>query len=270
MKRIAFLGVLILLLAAAAPASAHYLWLDPVGEISATPGDTISVDAYLHFETDDVLQMWGLTLGFDDAAVDGAGLTYQSITYGSTILGSGFSSAAYSSGTSSKHAGESEITGVSRFGFPGQPAEGRSAGDDFLLFTAYFTFNGDVWDGEDVWIEFDEALDGIGMASAMLQDLDALYTDGDAPDYAHAPGTGRRLAAGLRADRPGGPAAQKRRLIPTEPPIQTGRSAGLRARRIGNRNPFAGSQVTVSGRTRFFCAKWPLRRRRGCRLGCLS
>ena len=157
MKKLVLLSVMILALAAAAPASAHFLWMDPIDlQGPLDPGTQVSVEVYLHAEKDQTLHAWSISMGFDDSAVDGSGLTFESIVYGSSILTNTPANpdAWYKYDGSEKYAGESAIRDISRWSVLGfLPPESLTEGQDFLLFTAYFTFDGGAWDGEDVWLE---------------------------------------------------------------------------------------------------------------------
>jgi hypothetical protein len=178
----------------AGQAQAHYIWLAPSEQITATPGDTVSVDVYLHADSADGLQMWSMTLGFDDTAVDGSELTYDSITYGTTDLDPSIFTETYELGASQNQAGESVISYVSRGDLSN--TESLTADQDFLLFTVNFTFDGGIWDGEDVWIEWAAGMDGFGFDSGWYDTLEVVYADGTGPDYAAVPIPGAALLLG--------------------------------------------------------------------------
>lgn len=176
------------------PASAHYLYFDVFGPQTATPGGTVSVSVYLHAETADTLYSWGSSMGFDDTAVDGGELTFEDIVFGETVLVPWFTPFV-ETGTSAKYDGESVIVDIERNSPDWITGEDLSAGDNFLLYTAFFTFDGGVWDGEDIWLEWDPVKDGFDFDSDFYASLD-VYTDstgttllGDnGPDY--GPGGG--------------------------------------------------------------------------------
>ena len=181
---------------------AHYVWMDPGDLTTATIGDTVSIDVYLHATENDGLLMWSVSLGFDDANVDGGELTYESITYNpDTVLGANDLPIEYSMGTSETYAGESLILNVSRSSYT--ETDWLTADQDWLLFTATFIYQGGIWDGEDVWIEYDEYMDGLCFDNTWTVDyLDVQGT----PDYAAAPvpaavwllGSGVLALAGIR------------------------------------------------------------------------
>ncbi len=202
------------------PVSAHFLWMDPIGIQGANVGDQVSVSVYLHAEQDDELHGWSVSLGFDDTLVDGGELTFLSLTYGATdMLFSPYDpNAYYEEGASQKYSVESAIRRISKWSLLGYgPHQDISEGDDFLLFTATFQFNGGDFDGEDVWIEqFPEEGWDFENAGALLS-LD-IYTDntkslllGDGgPDYgsnvplpaaAYLMGSGLVALVGIRRKR---------------------------------------------------------------------
>ena len=174
-------------------AHAHYLWIDPGEPTNATIGDTVDVDVYLHATEDDGLQMWALCLGFDDTNIDGAELTYveDSIIYGDSVLDPGFGVESYVGGASTKYAGESRIVEISQQSLFN--TEELTSGEDFLLFSISFVFNGGIMDGEDVWVEW-KLGDGIGFDSGYYT-VDVA----NGPDYyaAPIPGAAWLLGSGL-------------------------------------------------------------------------
>ena len=176
----------------------HFLWMEPIGQQETiNSGDTVSINVYLHAEEDDVLHGWSVSMGFDDTAVDGGELTWDSIVFGPSNLVNEPMPYAYEVGNSMKHPGESWINNIARWDVLGlvPPAETLTAGQDFLLFTGNFTFNSGIWDGlEDVWVEDDGPIDGWDFNSGQFHWLE-VYTDntkttllGDGgPDYAPVP-----------------------------------------------------------------------------------
>ena len=152
------------LIVSTVPASAHFLWIEPIGQQDTiNPGDTVSVNVYLHAEEDDVMHGWSVSMGFDDTAVDGGELTWDSIVFGPSNLVHEPMPYAYEVGNSMKHPGESWINNIARWDVLGlvPPPEDLTAEQDFLLFTGHFTFNSGIWDGlEDVWVEDDGPIDG--------------------------------------------------------------------------------------------------------------
>jgi hypothetical protein len=172
-------------------AHAHYLWLDTDELITASEGDSVSLDVYLHFTQDDGLQMYNMSIGFDDTAVDGGELTYVSVTYNDIGLEPNWVPETYVYGDSLTHPGESRIKDIA------QASDWVSSmgdeGDDLLLFSVDFTFNGGVWDGEDVWVEW-AFVDGFGFDEAGW--VDTLEVQGNNPDYAAVPIPGAALLLG--------------------------------------------------------------------------
>ena len=197
MKKLIIATIAGVFLMFAGNASAHFLWMDPIGQQGPyAPGDPVGVDVYLHAEQNDNLHGWSISMGFDDTAVDGAELTFDSILYGPSVLTEtpADPDAWYESGGSLKYPGESVIREISRWSLLGFMApEVLTADQDFLLFTANFTFDGGIWDGEDVWLE-DIGPDGWDFDSGQFGSLD-VYSDnagtqplGDnGPDFAAVP-----------------------------------------------------------------------------------
>lgn len=168
------------------PAYAHYVYLDPSGEISGTPGETVTVDVYLHADTADTLYGWGLNIGFDDAANDGLELSSLSFEYGSETLAAHGTDegVGYLAGASNVSAGEGVFhAGRYDWGFVG---DSLSAGQDYLLFSVDFTLVGGLWDGDDVWVEW-----GHAYPNESYFDMDTGFYDNltveSGPDYAAVP-----------------------------------------------------------------------------------
>ena len=153
-KTIAYIFVFAAALLFTVPAQAQYVWFDPSGDVLATPGDTVSVDIYLHAETADTVYGWGLNIGFDDSAFDGLELTYLNYTYGPKTLIAHLTDEAYGymPDTSLLAPGEGIVhAGRYDWDFVGDPI---AAGEDYLLFTIDLTFDGGIWDGDDLWVEW--------------------------------------------------------------------------------------------------------------------
>jgi hypothetical protein len=133
----------------------HYVWFDSSGQVNAAPGDSVSVDVYLHAVADDGMRGWGLNIGFDDVINDGLELEYVNFVYGPRTLADHATDETYSGyrpgesrdnpGDSLVHAGRYDWGGVGSL---------LTAGEDYLLYTLNFTFAGGVWDGEDAWLEW--------------------------------------------------------------------------------------------------------------------
>ena len=180
------------------PASAHYLWMGPIGEQDiVNSGDAVGIDVYLHAEKDDSLNFWSVEVGFDDAAVlDTAELTFVDIAYAATVLGPGPGSYAYQYNDSLKYTdpgnGASRVWDVSRASLTSR--QSVTDGEDFLLFTANFTFVDGIFDGEDIWLEWEPGIDGFSFEGDYINSLD-IYTDNtkatlignNGPDYAAVP-----------------------------------------------------------------------------------
>jgi len=183
---------LALVFAVCGSAQAHFMWMDPIGEQLSTPGDRVDVNVWLHATQDDQLYLWALDLGFDQTE-----LSDWEIAYGSTnlILNP---MAPLTEDDSNKYEGKRAIYDVSAgFGLPDfKQRDELTAGEDHLLFTAFFNFNGGTWDGEDIWVEMRQGM-GFGFDNAGWIDQDHMlvYTDntgsellGDnGPDYAPVP-----------------------------------------------------------------------------------
>ena len=198
-KKLIFTMVLAFgLLISAGPASAHYLWMDPIGQQDLlSPGDAVGIDVYLHAEENDNLHGWSLSVGFDDTAVDGGELTWNNIVFGPSDLTNDPMYHTYEIGLSEKHIGESWVCNIARWSVLGfMPPEVIEDGEDFLLFTANFTYNGGAWDGlEDIWLEDDGGIDGWDFDNAgAIHELE-IYTDNTkttllgngGPDFAAVP-----------------------------------------------------------------------------------
>lgn len=177
----------LLFLVAAAPVQAHFVWFDPSGQVTATPGETVSVDIYLHADTADTIYGWGLNLGFDDIINDGVELEYQNYTYGSETLAAHGTDegVGYLAGASLLSPGDSVVhAGRYDWNFVG---DSLTAGEDYLLFTIDFTFVDGVWDGDDVWVEWAHTV-----PHESFFDMDTGFYQADmavesGPDYAAVP-----------------------------------------------------------------------------------
>jgi len=170
-------------------AQAHFLWMEPINEQLSTTGERVYVNVWLHATQDDKLYLWALDLGFDQTE-----LSDWEIVYGPTNLILNPMS-PLTEGDSNKYEGKRAVRDVSAgFGLPDfKQRDELTAGEDHLLFTASFNFNGGTWDGEDTWIEMRLGM-GFGFDNAgwINQDNMLVYTDntgsqllGDnGPDYA--------------------------------------------------------------------------------------
>ena len=112
-KKFMFTLILSFGLMISSQAWAQFLWIDPIGFQNANVGETVSVDFYLHAESDVGLNYWNLTMGFDDTNVGGAELTFDSVTYGPTGLGAFFMPLTYNEGGSAKYPPESTVKHIS-------------------------------------------------------------------------------------------------------------------------------------------------------------
>jgi len=190
-----FLPILIVAgLLVCSTALAHFLWMDPIGLQEATVGQQVSVEVYLHAEQDDLLHAWSLSLGFDDTSVDGGELTFLNLTYGTSVLtmSPATPDAWYQAGGSVKYPGEGAIRDISRFDLIALlPAQPLTSGEDFLLFTATFEYDGGAWgDAEDVWIEdigpdgWDfESVGGIAALDIYTDNTKTTLLGAGGPDY---------------------------------------------------------------------------------------
>ena len=192
MKKLFITGIMVLALFTAGPASAHYLWMDPIGEQVAAPGETVSIDIYAHAETDDTIGMWLMSIGYDQ----------NEMTWGGYTLGplwqDAFFSLEYLPGGSIKYPGSDRYKSVDGE-IPSFGEYNATAGEDIYLLTATFTYNGPPdavpsWTGEDVWIEFDaDWAEGLYWGSSFDPDvnigtsgLDNTPLGDNGPDYAAA------------------------------------------------------------------------------------
>ena len=177
-------------------AQAHFLWIDPIGEVGPNaPGSEVSVDFWFHSEQTDYLEMYAITMGFHDTAIDGGELTFQGVEYGPSTLGEFFmAEMEYLPGESEKYIGESVVKNIARDSFFVGDPQLVEAGEDYLLFTAFLTFDDGVWDGEDVWNEWNSA-SGFDFTEGGLHMTLDMYTDntgttllGDGgPDFSAVP-----------------------------------------------------------------------------------
>jgi len=174
------------------PASAHFLWMDPVGQLATAPGSLVSVECYLHADQADVLYMWSTSLGFDSLELDTDTGLGDTILYGATALGPGLLPPTCTAGGSVKYPGQALIKNISRSSLI--DGESLHAGEDFLLFTANFTFAGGAWSNEDAWAEWVPKIDGFDMESGYYNTL-GIYSDStgsvllenNGPDYTPIP-----------------------------------------------------------------------------------
>ncbi|MGD9158646.1 MAG: hypothetical protein PVG39_09585 [Desulfobacteraceae bacterium] len=194
MKRFTFLlSVFLILWTFSSPLQAHYLYLDTVGEQAASAGGQVGLGVYLHVTENDGLDFYSLDLGFDDAALNCSELTYVSVDYGDDGMIPFIYSTEYAAGESIKYSGESLLKYIGR-DTPKGATLPIYEDENLLLFTAYFTFAGGDWDGEDLWIEWDPLLSGFGFDSNFYFSLDvysdstgAVLLDDNGPDYAAVP-----------------------------------------------------------------------------------
>ncbi len=190
-KSLVILSILGMIIFISSNVQAQYLWMEPnemVGPL--LPGDEVSVSVYFHAEVDDNIYGWGLNMGFDDTAVGGAELTYitDSLVYGpdQSVL-TADETVGYLPGeaTNAGHEGESLFhAGLYDWNFVGYPV---AAGDDSLLFTLSFIFDGGVWDGEDAWIEWNKPYPNESYLDADTALLENLEIVGGGPDFAAVP-----------------------------------------------------------------------------------
>ena len=134
-------------------AQAHYVWFDPAGPVSSSSEEEVTVNVYLHAEQNDVLQSFGLNMGYDDGG-DGE-LTFQSFDasanadaladYGISNIVNEMPPTLSSSNVSLFHAG---LYNTNPDGYT------LSADQDYLLFAVNFHPALGQWDGDDVWVEW--------------------------------------------------------------------------------------------------------------------
>ena len=175
---------------------AQYLWMEPnemVGPL--LPGDEVEISVYFHAEETDRIYGWAVNLGFDDTAVGGAELTYipNSLVYGpdQSALATDEAQGYFLGDTLTPgYEGESLFhAGKYDWSFTGYSI---GAGEDSLLFTLSFIFDGGTWDGkDDAWFEFDQLNDPRRLTYAdadtgLLRD-DTLAGNVLNPDFAAVP-----------------------------------------------------------------------------------
>ncbi len=208
MKYLFSLLVTALFLWVSAPVSAHFLYMDVTGEQTALAGEQIGAEVYLHVTEDDGLSFYSLNMGFDDSALNGSELIYVSVDYGDDGMIPFVYSTDYIAGESAKYPGESLIQYIGRDTPRGGSTLSIYEDENILLFTAYFTYTGGEWDGEDLWIEWDSSMSAFAFDSMYYSSLD-VYTDStgtalladNGPDYRTAsvplPGAVWLLGSGL-------------------------------------------------------------------------
>ncbi len=185
----------IIFIFAALPAQAHYIWFDPSGQATAAPGETVSVDIYMHADTDDIIYGWGLNMGFDDALTNNGELEYVSFTYGEKTLAAHQADEAggYLAGTSLLSAGDSVVhAGRYDWNFEG---DALATGEDYLLFSIDFAYGDGELNGDDIWVEWAHT-----PPYGSYFDLETGYTQDVAvqagPDYSPVPIPGAALLLG--------------------------------------------------------------------------
>lgn len=212
MSRLVLLAVLILGLLTAAPAAAHYVWLDSGGEQLVSPGQIVTVDVYAHADTADAIETFIMSIGFDDALLDGYELEYIGYSLDPAFVDPQLMPSSYLNGGSLKYLGEeSRIKGIAGAAPILDKPIAVATGSDQRLFSIDFTFTGPPdlqpnWSGEDMWIEWDtdwgEAFywDLAGPVYAIgTSSLDSTPLGDNGPDYAAVPLPGALglLATGL-------------------------------------------------------------------------
>ncbi len=187
-KPLAVMFVCAVIMIISAPAHAQYMWMDSSGLETAMLGEEVDISLYFHAEEDDIIYGWGMNMGFDDTAIGGAELTYVSFEYGldQSVLATD-EAVGYLPGaaTNAGHEGESLFhAGKYDWGFRGYSID---AGEDSLLFTATFVFDGGIWDGEDAWIEWDKDYPNESYFDNETGYLTHLTIEGGGPDFAAVP-----------------------------------------------------------------------------------
>jgi hypothetical protein len=196
MKKMVLLTLLVFGIFAAGPASAHYVWLDSSGLQTVEAGETVSVGVYAHADSNDEISTFGISIGFDDAALGGE-LTYLNYTLDSAFSTT-FIPTSYPK-PSVNYAGANRIAMIDGEGpWVYDPVFDTemptyvfvAGGDDQLLFTLNFIFTGGEdtvasLNGEDVWIEFDAAKkEAVFWKSSLIGNTQIV---GSGPDYSAVP-----------------------------------------------------------------------------------
>lgn len=157
------------------PVLAHYLYLQPQGHISGALGSQVTISAYLHIDSDDVIYGWGFSQVFDSVELTRIS---DSFAFGDNPVGS--------IGTIDYEHERDGFTYLARYDWS---FEGFKVGanEDYLLFSVTYKFNGGALDGPDVWFdwnvgedvffEFETPPEGTGY-------VNSLPVEGSGPDYA--------------------------------------------------------------------------------------
>lgn len=163
MKKVMVVCSLFLLILAVGPASAHSVFMDPVGNLAASEGEALTLNVYAHADAEDAISFFQMGIGFDDGELDFVSYTYNTDMFD---LDPGFYPGTYKPGGSNVVGGASLIATMGALG-PGMESVPVAAGEDMLLFSIDFTYAMPEysWTGNDVWIEFD------------TMDADAVYWD---------------------------------------------------------------------------------------------
>jgi hypothetical protein len=124
-------------------ANAHYLYLEPQGDITADIGDMLSVGVYLYAEDNDKIYGWGVSQMYDPTE-----LTLSGYSFGSSTIGA-MGSVLYT--PAEDYFGENYVY-LSRYdwSFKGLTV---TAGTSYLLYTATYIYNGGAFDGLDAWLD---------------------------------------------------------------------------------------------------------------------
>lgn len=200
MRRISLLVLCLIALSCTmiTPAHGHYVCLEPQGLITTTAGEALTVAAYLHAESTDLIWGWGFSQVFDSVELSPVSFAWGSSTAGT--LGDAY---------------YTDQVWNDNYVFLTRMTTGSvalTAGTDYALFSVTYTFNGGAFDGSDVWIDWDLGADvffGFGPQNNQVylgpDELNQGYLTihGSGPDYGSnavpIPGAVWLLGSGLVA-----------------------------------------------------------------------
>ena len=151
------------------PAQAHYVYLEPQDQVSATVGEELTVAAYLHADTNDKIYGWGFSEVFDTTE-----LSRLSFAWGSSAVGN----QGVDAYTPVEDYWDVNFTFLSRLILTGVAL---TAGSDYQLFTVTYSFMGGAFNGSDAWIDWK-------LGEDVFWDFDSGYVNslpiqGSGPDY---------------------------------------------------------------------------------------
>ncbi len=152
----------------ATQAGAHYVYLQPQGDITPAVGEVVTVGAYLHIESADTVFGWGFSQVFDTdelTRVDG------SFVYGNNAVGS--------IGTVDYEHERDGFTFLARYDWAFKGVD-VATNTDYLLYSVSYTFNGGNFGADDVWLDWTVGED---VFFEFNEYVTSLPVDGRGPDY---------------------------------------------------------------------------------------